>query len=352
MRLFRCTSFMIQELFMDYIGNKCPVCQKYFHADDDVVVCPDCGTPHHRECYESLGHCYNEKLHEQGYDYQEDKVDETDGMKICLSCGHANNNSHFFCGHCGAPLSPEQAPHQQQTPPHGAGIPFGQQQNQQGGNTAFNIPFMDPLAGVDSNTDFGDGITAGETAKYVKQNTPYFIRVFNNIKTMNKSKFNFSAALFTGGYLLYRKMYKIGILFTVIQLALLVVESYFTIAYSSLYTDFLNAYSQSMSSGSLTYGISEYMQGLSATQLLVLYLPTLVEFARIAMMIVFGICFNRMYFKHCKKQITKIKSSAKEDENPEMILQTKGGVNTPLAISLMVTYLIILYLPSIITGLM
>ena len=83
------------------------------------------------------------------------------------------------------------------------------------------MPFMDPLAGVPADTDFGDGVTAGETAKYVKQNTPYFIRVFNNIKTMNKSKFNFAAALFTGGYLLYRKMYKLGALFAFIQLALI-----------------------------------------------------------------------------------------------------------------------------------
>ena len=341
---------------MDYIGKKCPVCQKYFHADDDVVVCPECGTPHHRECYESLGHCYNEKLHEQGYDYQEDmdQTNEKDGMKICPSCGHANDNNHFFCGQCGAPLSPAQNAQQQQSPPQGAGfgMPFGQQQNQQGGNTAFNMPFMDPLAGVDSNEDFGDGITAGETAKYVKQNTPYFIRVFHNITTMNKSKFNFAAALFTGGYLLYRKMYKIGAVFAFLQLALLIVESYFTIAYNSLYTEFLNVYSQSMQFGSFMSDITQYMQTLDSTQLLVLYLPTLVELVRIAMMIVFGICFNRMYFKHCKKQIQKIKASAKEDENPETILQTKGGVNTALAISLMVTYLIILYLPTFITGLM
>ena len=341
---------------MDYIGHKCPVCQKYFHADDDVVVCPDCGTPHHRECYESLGHCHNENLHAQGYDYQEDtnKTDEKDGMKICPSCGHANDSNHFFCGKCGAPLSPAQNAQQQQTPPQGAGfgVPFGQQQNQQGGNTAFNMPFMDPLAGVDSNTDFGDGITAGEAAKYVKQNTPYFIRVFNNIKTMNKSKFNFAAALFTGGYLLYRKMYKLGAIFAFIQLALLAVETYFTIAYNALYTEFLTVYSQSMSTGFFMSDISKYMQGLDATQLLVLYLPTLVEIARIVMMIVFGICTNRMYFKHCKKQIKQIKESAKEGENPETILQTKGGVNTGLAISMMVTYLIILYLPNIIMGLM
>ena len=211
---------------------------------------------------------------------------------------------------------------------------------------------MDPLAGVDSNTDFGDGVTAGEAAKYVKQNTPYFIRVFNNIKTMNKSKFNFAAALFTGGYLLYRKMYKLGALFAFIQVALLVVESYLTIAYSSLYSEFLNIYYHSMSSGAAVSELGKYMADLSTSQQLILYLPTLIELARIAMMIVFGICFNRMYFKHCKKQINRIKAAAGEGENPETILQTKGGVNTPLAISLMITYLIIMYLPTIISGLL
>ena len=54
---------------MDYIGYKCPVCDKYFHVGDDVVVCPECGTPHHRECYKNLGHCVNEDKHSQGFDY-------------------------------------------------------------------------------------------------------------------------------------------------------------------------------------------------------------------------------------------------------------------------------------------
>ncbi|MBQ6413195.1 MAG: hypothetical protein IJI19_06945, partial [Ruminococcus sp.] len=55
---------------MDYIGNKCPVCQNYFQAEDDVVVCPQCGTPHQRECYEQTGPCANEPVHAQGYEYQ------------------------------------------------------------------------------------------------------------------------------------------------------------------------------------------------------------------------------------------------------------------------------------------
>ena len=30
---------------MDFLGKKCPVCSKNFHEDDDIVVCPECGTP-------------------------------------------------------------------------------------------------------------------------------------------------------------------------------------------------------------------------------------------------------------------------------------------------------------------
>lgn len=37
---------------MDYTGKKCPICSEKFKADDDIVVCPKCGAPYHRSCYE------------------------------------------------------------------------------------------------------------------------------------------------------------------------------------------------------------------------------------------------------------------------------------------------------------
>ena len=47
----------------NYINEKCPVCGKEFRQEDDIVVCPDCGTPHHRECYKQLGHCAHAEKH-------------------------------------------------------------------------------------------------------------------------------------------------------------------------------------------------------------------------------------------------------------------------------------------------
>ncbi|MBQ3331138.1 MAG: DUF2628 domain-containing protein [Ruminococcus sp.] len=331
---------------MDYIGYQCPVCQKYFHADDDVVVCPECGTPHHRDCYEQTGHCFNEQMHAQGYDYQSEHEDDTnENVRVCPSCGKKNDMETFFCRSCGASLDPEKAKTEQQQ----QNTAYGGGQTNQANGVPFGAAFMDPLAGVPGDADFGDGVTAGEAAKYVKQNTPYFIRIFSNIRNFNKSKFNFSAALFTGGYMLYRKMYKLGALFAGLQLLMLIVESYISVAYNSLFTQFMEIYSNSMSTQDMIGNFMQFMQQCSFTEILVLYLPTLIEAARIVMMIVIGICFNRMYFKHCKKQIVKIKETS-GSENPETVLQTKGGVNIALAISLLAAYLIIVYLPNFLTG--
>ncbi len=48
---------------MKFINYKCPVCNNQFTEDDDVVVCPECGTPHHRECYIHNGNCANADKH-------------------------------------------------------------------------------------------------------------------------------------------------------------------------------------------------------------------------------------------------------------------------------------------------
>ena len=35
---------------IDYTGLECPICGEKFTAQDDIVVCPECGAPHHRDC--------------------------------------------------------------------------------------------------------------------------------------------------------------------------------------------------------------------------------------------------------------------------------------------------------------
>ncbi len=44
-------------------GKLSPVCREKFTSDSDIVVCPDCGTPHHRECYTKTNKCALYKGH-------------------------------------------------------------------------------------------------------------------------------------------------------------------------------------------------------------------------------------------------------------------------------------------------
>ncbi|MBP0980525.1 MAG: hypothetical protein J6Q18_03075, partial [Oscillospiraceae bacterium] len=52
-----------------YEGLVCDVCGNPFDNESDIVVCPDCGTPHHRECWFQLGHCINEEAHAEGFEW-------------------------------------------------------------------------------------------------------------------------------------------------------------------------------------------------------------------------------------------------------------------------------------------
>ena len=65
-----------------YENNKCPVCSKKFEEGDDIVVCPDCGTPHHRECYHTLGKCANKDKHETDFVYDRDKYKAENAEEI------------------------------------------------------------------------------------------------------------------------------------------------------------------------------------------------------------------------------------------------------------------------------
>lgn len=53
--------------------------------------------------------------------------------------------------------------------------------------------------------------------RYVQENVEYYASAFNRFKAEGTYGFNWSAALFTGWWLIYRKVYLIGILFLILN---------------------------------------------------------------------------------------------------------------------------------------
>ena len=52
-----------------YYGCPCEGCGEPLTLKDDIVVCPDCGAPYHRTCYEKLGRCIHSPAHATGYEW-------------------------------------------------------------------------------------------------------------------------------------------------------------------------------------------------------------------------------------------------------------------------------------------
>ena len=203
----------------NYNGTKCISCGEYFKDGDDVVVCPTCGTPYHRECYMKEGECINSALHESGqswtadYGNAADSAGENDSSNEpvrCIRCGAENPPNGLFCAKCGMPLSGNQSNER----------PF----NNFAGNGAngFNQQFANGFNTVafDSESDI-DGVKLGDYAKYVDKNPVGFLANFIKFGTKRgKVSFNFGALLFPEFYFFYRKMNKIGILMLVLTTVL------------------------------------------------------------------------------------------------------------------------------------
>ena len=364
---------------MDYTNIKCPVCEKPFTAHDDIVVCPECGAPYHRACYEQTGTCvFVEQLHDTGKTWAElqaeqpqaDSIPSNSRTKKCPRCGKANAENALFCDQCGQPLTGySQTPQNNENhhqgygfqsnqpqnggfPPFGGlpmnGFPMNGDPNQPGGQVPF---ILDPMGGVNP-TELIDDIPAGDVAKLVQNSTPYYMPTFMNLKKYRKNRFNFCAFLFSGGWLLYRKQYKLGAIISAIIVALNIASTYVTMYFSSdILSEMYQKIGANTASPSLTYAQMEQMSTLllSAPPLKVflLFLPSLLLFIQLVTMIVIGFQGNKLYCKHCIDTIHGIASENFSPADYTVQLQSRGGVNASLAICLLICYMIVIYLPRL-----
>ncbi|MDR0914790.1 MAG: DUF2628 domain-containing protein [Oscillospiraceae bacterium] len=391
---------------MDYTDLKCEACGKIFEQDDDIVVCPDCGTPQHRECYEANNACVFESKHKDGFVYEDflrEKVRSGElNWSFCNKCGTPNRPNAAECQKCGRKMSNPAAPQGQ---PFVYGRPTVPNDNknanedtekngtpQNGGfggfaggfNPFFNFAvddepindvtkehihdYYEPTESGQKDTNFSNSqmppqpdaiplkfITMGDMAKYVKTNILYYLEVFKRIKAFGKTKFNFAAFFFSGGYFLYRKMYKLGTVLTIFYVAMLGLQMLFSA--SPIYTEALEIFKNS--------GLSiNSFEHLTQQQAFYFVMPSVCMLLRLAIMAICGAIANRCYYNHCAAKIyglmdkagitfeaetanaqpeeqsenaqpsppTEQPTQAQAWEDFDSLLQTSGGINSSFGI--------------------
>lgn len=288
-----------------YTGAKCLVCQETFKSGDDVVVCPECGTPYHRDCYKQAGKCINEELHESGGSWKKSAQEGGEGVR-CRRCGYNNDKEKLFCESCGTPLhesEEEAADRERKEGAYRDGVP-----NE--GRVEYS-PFGERT--VYDKDSVIDGIKLEDYAGYVKNNPFTFLMSFIRFgKYGGKISLNMGAFLFPEVYFLYRKMRLVGIISLIISAALMVPVAIanFAVGYAGLQI----AFSFDVNSESFVMLSSICWYGLMLWRVIACLLA------------------NYIYYKKAKSDITHIRKTSDGEKEVKERLSAKGGVSLASAI--------------------
>ena len=296
----------------NFTGCPCKVCQNLFREGDDIVVCPECGTPYHRSCYEANGKCINTTLHESGKSWQEMHRSKLLD-RSCPNCHHINAPDAAYCSICRTPINgreqEESAPDVNIMMPGGASM-------------RFNI--NDPCCGLSKDEQF-DGERLDDVASYVRSNTLYYIPLFKRFKeTGRKLSFNLPCFLFPHLYFANRKMWPMAIL-SVLMLVLCKIPSLLT-SIQMAFTDkkMIKMYKEyGMDVTELYGGLLEFIEeNLSLIQTLdIIFYAVQLTFC--VLMCVFA---NYLYYRHVIKKVkTTARTSAPQVR--QMLLQRDGGTS-------------------------
>ena len=263
---------------LDFEGTPCFFCGQEFTAADDIVVCPECGTPYHRHCWKEAGACTNHALHESGGSWQIEnkKKQET----------------------------------QQEPRPDAADdrTENGERQVFQAriaGETV-RIDPEDETIGLDPNEDF-DGATMGELAEFVSTNKFYYLPLFKLMKkTGKKFSLNFICLFVPELYFANRKMWA-GTLLSVLIQVLFSIPAQAVFLTSRLgirlpWVDIESAAFQEI------YSISSGLHFL----------------------ISIGLCLfaNYFYYRWSVRKIGKLRGAAASDAEFHYSLRSEGGTST------------------------
>lgn len=308
---------------LNNVSEKCAVCKAYLFDEDDVVYCPECGAPHHRECYNTVGHCGLEQYHgtENEYKKAEPKpeeepkqtADNSQGRTVCAMCGNVYDKEAGVCSECGAP-----------------------DVSKMGGRF---ISF-DFLGGVPADMDIGDGVTANEAKMFVGTNTQRYIPKFAGFKIGKKLSWNWAAFLFPCAWFASRKMYAKSIIMGALQIAFTMLLLPFNKAIS--YFDFSEAANYFESSKI----ISENLDSIGSVAIVAAIMGMALEFL---LRLLSGVIADYSYKNRVISGVKEIKGGTDASATD---YRRRGGVSLTAAL---LGIMAVQYLPSIfaaITGIL
>lgn len=327
---------------MNYESLVCQHCGKTMHDGEDIVVCPVCATPQHRECWLQAGHCANDSLHSSGYIWKKENKTETETRNqaasdsvVCHICGSENPNDSLHCGNCGAlfgevknenPVCANCGTKNDSDARHckNCGAPLVAQ----GG--FFNVnPYM-------RNSEFKEddligGEKAGEIAMYTQASSHRYLRKFRRFADGKKLSVNFAAFFFAPYWFFYRKLYKAGAFFLVVFATVSMMLSGLTAEITAYADEFLGSYSEFNYETATEEEIAAYeaeVQKASEKFFNKAKKPVAITAAvNFGMSLIAALVADRLYYKKVFADMKMISDTVRDDNMRKLMIARRGGLS-------------------------
>lgn len=310
-----------------FTGTECTICSENFKDSDDIVVCPQCGTPYHRECYMQEGHCINTKLHEENKSWSQERKDAGQSQeKTCTQCGAENKPHALICENCGTPLVRNMNFSQDRQNSQGASF------NANNGANTFTFIPGDRYCGLNPDETLDGDVKISEAVDFIGTNVPYYLMIFSRMKaTGKKISLSFISFLLPQFFFAHRKMWLEAVLTTIITEILSIPQIiYFMVtmknsdAFTDLKTDFLTSINIESTAFQVLYSLSNYL----------LLIISVLAF----------LFANFLYYRHMQKKIKAIKSQYTTPQEVSGKISSSGGTSLLAPVLIFVVQTIISFI--------
>ena len=216
----------------NYVGKLCPFCKSEIKDYEEIVVCSDCGMPHHKNCWiENKGcttfGCLGTIV--GGQKFADPKADDV--VIDLYDSEPIHNQNNAFCGHCGSPIQPgynfcvkcgcSLTPNSYKTPNNMNN--YYQNNNPYAQPTYNNYSYQQPTNNNYQNSYTNNYQYASQANNYNGdldtrligiEKADYYRGQFEKIRTSNNNvTWNWAACLLSPAWYFYRKMYTEGAIF-------------------------------------------------------------------------------------------------------------------------------------------
>lgn len=347
---------------MKYTGNLCQGCGKAFTDDDDIVVCPECGTPQHRECYEKENRCVCEDMHFDEYTWkseikrEEAHQPEKSETVSCPNCGYENPKGTAVCKQCGMKftlfgMNVVDALHEEEKraanknsdiPDYKAPFTLGtgkgfeqkdlsdtapiakeveelitnvltgntQNNQEEGGRLNLGGPFPE--------SDEIGGVMTNNVGNFIGSNGMAYISKFKKMEREHKLSFNFAAFFFAPYWFFFRKLYKAGIVAMTAVLSLSIIVT----PYLESLVELVDKFAPAFEAGTMTEAqFTEFYNGfVSASTPMIIFVV-----ATFLVQLICGFIANPLYKRYVLEHAGKAERCSNKAEAMSYVVRNGGA---------------------------